>query len=39
MENMVLTEDDIYLLKAYQASTASEKEHIRSQLIAEYMEE
>lgn len=39
MENMALTEDDIHLLKVYQASTASEKEDIRSQLIAEYMEE
>lgn len=39
MENMLLTENDIHLLKAYQASTASEKEGIRNQLIAEYMEE
>lgn len=39
MENMTLTEDDIHLLKAYQASTASEKEDIRSQLIGEYMED
>lgn len=38
IENMPLTQDDIKLLKTYQASTDSEKESIRNQLIAEYTE-
>jgi len=39
MENMPLTEDDIHLLRTYQASTESEKENIRNQLIVEYTED
>jgi len=39
MENMPLTEDDIHLLRTYQASTESEKENIRKQLIVEYTED
>lgn len=39
MENMPLTQNDIKLLKTYQASSDSEKENIRNQLMAELMEE
>jgi len=33
MENMLFNEDDIHLLKTYQATFASEKDSIRNQLI------
>lgn len=36
MEGMALTEDDIQLMKAYQAST--DKERIRKELLHEYTE-
>lgn len=39
MENMQLSDDDIHLLKIYQASIDTEKESIRDQLIAKYTEE
>jgi len=38
MENMALTENDLHLLKTYQAATEAEKDNIRNQLLAEYME-
>ena len=38
MENMALTENDLHLLKIYQAATDAEKDNIRNQLLAEYME-
>lgn len=39
MENMPITDDDIDILKRYQESSANQKENIRKQLLAEYMEE